>query len=60
MSECDKLREALRVAADDLDKAANQFEAIRLSQIAGHSPRIEANPPIFAGKAKRARAAADE
>lgn len=50
------LEEALKTAADDLDKAANQFEGIRQSQSVGHVPLISANPGRFAAKAERARA----
>jgi hypothetical protein len=50
------LEEALKTAADDLDKAANQFEGIRQSQAVGHVPLVSANPGRFAAKAERARA----
>jgi hypothetical protein len=46
---------ALETAADDLDKAANQFASVRASQHRGHSPQVRHDPEIFAGKAERAR-----
>jgi hypothetical protein len=51
------LREALSTAADDLDKAANQFEAIRQAQKAGHELPVVSNSRVFAAKALRAREA---
>jgi hypothetical protein len=56
-AEVERLREALSTAADDLDKAANQFEGIRQSQLAGHTVPISGNPSKFAEKAQRAREA---
>jgi hypothetical protein len=50
--EAQRLRAALLVAADDLDKAANQFEGLRL----GNLP-VVSNPEKFAEKARRAREA---
>lgn len=47
-----RLSDALRVAADDLDKAANQFEGLRLSPF----PVVN-NADIFTAKSERARAA---
>jgi hypothetical protein len=48
-----RLRAALLAAADDLDKAANQFEGLRL----GNLPIVN-NGEKFAEKARQARAAA--
>jgi hypothetical protein len=56
-AEVERLREALSVAADDLDKAANQFEAIRQAQKAGHDVPVVSNSRVFAAKALRAREA---
>lgn len=53
-----RFREALKVAADDLDKAANQFAGIAAWEHSGDAPRVVSNPRIFAEKAARARAAA--
>lgn len=55
-----RLREALRRAADDLGKAANQFAAMRESQKADHYPIVKNNPEIFEAKEARARTAAKE
>ena len=49
-------REALKVAADDLDKAANQFEALKQGYETGHPWPVVQNPRTFAEKAARARA----
>lgn len=54
-AERDRLRDALLVAADDLDKAANQFAGMVGLDIA--LPVVN-NPDIFAAKAARAREAA--
>ena len=56
-AELEQAREALRVAADDLDKAANQFAGMRAAGEHGPMPEIVGNPEIFAEKAERARAA---
>lgn len=56
VAERDALRQALTTAADDLDKATNQFAGLRASQQAGHTPDININPEVFAKKAERARA----
>jgi hypothetical protein len=52
-----RLRKALKTAADDLDKAANQFEGIRQAQKAGHEVQVVSNSRVFAAKALRARKA---
>jgi hypothetical protein len=52
-----RLHEALSAAADDLDKAANQFEGIRQAQKAGHEVQVVSNSRVFAAKALRAREA---
>lgn len=49
--------EALKVAADDLGKAANQFASMHESQQHGHYPDIRSNHHIFAEKEAKARAA---
>jgi hypothetical protein len=58
--ERDRLRAALFVAADDLDKAANQFEGLRefLRKVPGRGGGE--NVRIFTEKAARAREALEE
>lgn len=51
-----QLRSALERAADDLDKAANQFASFHESQQHGHTPEVRENHHIFARKASEARA----
>jgi hypothetical protein len=55
--ERDRLREALKEAADDLGKAANQFASLHESQQHGHRPDIRTNHHVFAEKELKARAA---
>ncbi len=57
LAELGWLRQALAVAADDLDKAANQFDGMRESQRHGYDVPVEINPERFTEKAARARAA---
>lgn len=59
-AECDRYRAALLVAADDLDKAANQFAGIAAWERSDSAPHVVANPHLFAEKAARARAAASD
>jgi hypothetical protein len=51
------MADALKEAADDLGKAANQFASMRETQRAGHLVHIIENPEIFEAKEAKARAA---